>query len=462
MDKRVLTSPIIADVEGLNEFASALADRIHDIERELAQLSKAPENRAIIADIFRTLHNIKGDAALCRVPLVGQIAHPLESVVSRLRAGEVKYSKSLAEVILLSLVRMELVVDALVAGKPIPQLNLPVLMESLEMMSRAAGDKIEISAVNLIKSVTGTQSQPVSQTSHPAQSSDKGKQKTNTPHLNLSAEEIDLVFKNIDIPTCSAIVSMAMSEAQKEEPDIRKLVAAIEKDVGMSALTIKLANSPLFRTNHPVSRVSVALARLGIRNVVCVISAAALRSSMSGIDAKWLERFWNHASLVATAAGMIARKQYGIAPDAAYTFALFHDSAIPLMRKRFDNYIDIMNNAMRDHVQLIDAEEQFFPCTHSIAGALLARNWGLPSIIIQSIRFHHEKEVYHLPETVLPGSAVSLIAVTHVAERLLADPNHPVDFEVSNEHYQHALAHLGISEAELEEIREVLADQESA
>ena len=121
-----------------------------------------------------------------------------------------------------------------------------------------------------------------------------------------------------------------------------------------------------------------------------------------------------------------------------------------------------MNTAMRDHIQLIDAEEQFFPCTHSIAGALLARNWGLPGIIAQSIRFHHEKEVYHLPETVLPGSAVSLIAVTHVAERLIAHSSEHVDFEVSDIHYQHALAHLGISEIELEEIRESLADQESA
>jgi HD-like signal output (HDOD) protein len=192
-----------------------------------------------------------------------------------------------------------------------------------------------------------------------------------------------------------------------------------------------------------------------------VIAAAALRGSISGVDAKWLEKFWNHASLVATAAGMIAKKQFGIAPDAAYTFALFHNAAVPLLRKRFDNYIDIMNLAIRDQISLIDAEEKFFPCTHSIAGALLVRNWGLPAIIAQSIRFHHEKDVYHLPETSLPGSAVSLIAVTQVAERLLTNPSQNIEFEVSDIHYRHALAHLGISEDELHEIRELLSDQES-
>ena len=459
-----LTHPTIADENALSEFAKELVDRVDDIERDIAKLGKEPENRALIDNIFRALHNIKGDAAICRVPFAGLIAHPLESVLARVRSGEVQYSKSLAEVILLSLVRMEAAVEAIAAHKPIAQLNLVVLVEYLEKMSQASKGDIESHAVQLIKTVTGDIPQAISQSSNnssPVRSAEKSSPNVSAPHLNLSSEEIDLVFKNIDIPTCPAIVTMAMAEAQREEPDIRKLVAAIEKDVGITALIIKLANSPLFRTNHPASRVAEALARLGTRNVVCVIAAAALRSSMSGVDAKWLEKFWRHASLVATAAGMIARKQYGIAPDAAYTYALFHDSAIPLLRKRFDNYIDVMNLATNDHIPLIEAEERFFPCTHAIAGALLVRNWGLPGIIGQSIRFHHEKDVYHLPESSLPGSAVSLIAVTQLAERLLLQPDENINFEVTDNHYQHALAHLGITEEELDEIRESLADQES-
>jgi HD-like signal output (HDOD) protein len=280
-------------------------------------------------------------------------------------------------------------------------------------------------------------------------------------HLELSHEDVSLVFKNIDIPTCPAIVTLAMSEAQRDEPDIRKLAMAIEQDVGMAALTIKLANSPMFRTSQPVSRVSVALARLGIRNVVCVVVAAALRSCMSGVDAKWLESFWSHAALVATAAGLIARKQHGIPPDAAYTFALFHDSAIPLLRKRFDNYCDVIKQAMQNKQPLIDAENEYFPCTHPIVGSLLARNWGLPKNIGQSILFHHESDVYDLPEATLSGLSVSLIAVTHVAEHLVAGLNENANFEVTDEHFQEALHHLGITLEELEEIRELLEHEGS-
>lgn len=280
-----------------------------------------------------------------------------------------------------------------------------------------------------------------------------------TQNRELTHDEINQVFSNMDIPSCPAIVSMAMSEAQKDEPDLRKLAAAIEKDVGMSALTLKLVNSPMFRTSQPISLIPVALARLGIRNVVCVVVAAALRNSLKGDDAKWLEKYWSNASLAATIAGMIAKKQMGIAPDTAYTFALFHDSAIPLLRKRFDNYANVVANAIKAKRPLIEVEEEYFPCTHPIVGSLLARNWGLPPIIGQAIRFHHEDDVYELPESVLSGTTLSLIATTHVAERLLTLNEQNNNLEVSDDHFEKAMEHLGISIEELEEIRESLADE---
>lgn len=164
-DIQTLTHPIISDLEALHEFADALVDRAHEIESGMEKLSREPENRKIIADIFRSLHNIKGDAALCSVPMAVLIAHPLESLVTRLRSGEVTYSKILSEVILLALDRLELAVESLMAGRSVAQLNLVVLVECLEKMSQAAKKDIELSAEQLIKTVTGFQPQANPRTS---------------------------------------------------------------------------------------------------------------------------------------------------------------------------------------------------------------------------------------------------------------------------------------------------------
>ena len=71
---QALTHPEILDQEALHEFADALTDHAPLIERNMARLSREPNNRVVVADIFRALHNIKGDAALCRVETAVLIA----------------------------------------------------------------------------------------------------------------------------------------------------------------------------------------------------------------------------------------------------------------------------------------------------------------------------------------------------------------------------------------------------
>lgn len=156
-DIQALTNPQILDIEALHEFADALADRAVEIERGMAKLSQAPQDKAAVADLFRALHNIKGDAALCRVATAGLIAHPLESLLTRVRSGEVSYTKLTGEVILLSVDRMELAVEALVAGKSLASLKLVALVEGLEQMSQASQNDLEKCAVQLIETVTGFQ-----------------------------------------------------------------------------------------------------------------------------------------------------------------------------------------------------------------------------------------------------------------------------------------------------------------
>ena len=269
----------------------------------------------------------------------------------------------------------------------------------------------------------------------------------------LSTDDIQKVMSTVDIPTCPASVTDAMKEAQKDEPDLKRLSDIINSDAGLSVAALKLANSPLFGVGNPVYSVRKAVDRLGIKNVVCVVVASARRASITGLPAAWLESFWKRTTLVSIIASLIARRQYGISPDAAYTYALFHDAAIPLMMRRFPNYGELLDNCQREASMLVVAEESFFPCTHPIVGSLLVRNWGLPSILGLAIRFHHDREAYDLPDRTLPGGAVSLIAVTHVAERLLGEHLNEVDIEVGSELFDRACDFLGLSVDDLDRLR---------
>lgn len=277
-------------------------------------------------------------------------------------------------------------------------------------------------------------------------------------NYEISQEDLAKVMSTIDIPACPSVVIDAMQEAQRDEPDLNRLASIISTDAGMSAAALKLANSPLYGASSRITGVRQAVERLGTKNIVCVVVAVALRASMSGLPAAWLENFWKRTTLLAIVSSLVARRLYGISPDAAYTYSLFHDAAIPLMMRRFPNYGEVLEKCRSEGLMLVQAEGDLFPCTHPIIGSLLVRNWGLPPILGQAIRFHHEEDAYDLPDRTLPGGAVSLIAVTQISEHLLAEILDDCNLEVGVHLFAKALDYLGVSEGDLDDLRSRVAE----
>jgi len=165
MDIREIVAPVIQDREALEEFADALTDRAPQIEHDVARLKNNTHDKELTADLFRAIHNIKGDAALCKFQLGIAIAHPIESLMSRFREGELVFSELLAELILLSIDRVELATEALLAHKSLENLNLIELIEGLNQLSHKTAANIDNACADLIEIVTGFR--PV--TDHPPQ-----------------------------------------------------------------------------------------------------------------------------------------------------------------------------------------------------------------------------------------------------------------------------------------------------
>jgi HD-GYP domain-containing protein (c-di-GMP phosphodiesterase class II) len=155
MDIRLIISPVIQDQEALEEFADVLLDRAPEVEQDVSRLKKAPGDREIIANLFRAVHNIKGDASLCKFDLAVAIAHPIETLMARLRSGEIPFSDMLAELILVAIDRLELATEALVVHKPVEHLRLLSLVQGLERMSTAQVGDIDAFSAKVIEEVTG-------------------------------------------------------------------------------------------------------------------------------------------------------------------------------------------------------------------------------------------------------------------------------------------------------------------
>lgn len=155
MDIRSIVAPVVQDREALEEFADVLTDRAPLIEGDVALLKRATADREVTANLFRAIHNIKGDASLCKFELGVAIAHPIETMMARFREGEVLFSELLAELILLAVDRLELATDALLSGKPLDNLRLLDLVQGLERLSQSSAKEVDGRCAELIEAVTG-------------------------------------------------------------------------------------------------------------------------------------------------------------------------------------------------------------------------------------------------------------------------------------------------------------------
>jgi chemotaxis protein histidine kinase CheA len=154
-DLIALLQPRITDRESLQEFIEDLQDQVPGIERDIAALRKEPTDRALIARLFRSLHTIKGDAAICKVDVGVMICHPIESLLARCREGEIAFTNLIAEATLLALDRLELTVEALSTGRTVEHLKLPELVGGMEGMASAPTDELAARAARTIEAVTG-------------------------------------------------------------------------------------------------------------------------------------------------------------------------------------------------------------------------------------------------------------------------------------------------------------------
>ena len=134
--------------------------------------------------------------------------------------------------------------------------------------------------------------------------------------MEINLQEAEKLLKGIAIPPRPAILDDVNREASKDEPNFGKIAQLIGQDVGLSAAMLKTVNSPLFGLSKRVSSVQQAVALLGIRNTVNIITGLALKASMSGNKLPRLERFWDSAALEAMVSACIASQLPGAHADA--------------------------------------------------------------------------------------------------------------------------------------------------
>ena len=88
--------------ELLQDFLTEATELLSDVDNKLVELEKQPSDKALLNDIFRGFHTIKGGAGFLNVNELVELCHRTENLFDKLRTGELSITPEIMDVILTS------------------------------------------------------------------------------------------------------------------------------------------------------------------------------------------------------------------------------------------------------------------------------------------------------------------------------------------------------------------------
>jgi two-component system chemotaxis sensor kinase CheA len=114
--------PDDVDAELFAEFITECTDLIVNAEEALLLLENDPEDMDAVATVFRAFHTVKGTSAFMELDLLADMGHHAETLLSRVRDGEIRYVGGYADLALRSIDMLkELIqgVEKALSGEPL-------------------------------------------------------------------------------------------------------------------------------------------------------------------------------------------------------------------------------------------------------------------------------------------------------------------------------------------------------
>jgi len=228
----------IEDEESFSDFQYALDDYAPRIANLLAALRQSPQDAAMLGELMRLFHTIKGDAGLCRLPFIEPMVHAAEDLLGLVRAGSLPFNAALEQLLLLAVDRLELLVGELETGREISLADFNRMVDEMTQLAAQPPALVESQAWLVIKRLTGfLPQQPVA--SKPSRSPEQAADLQYFRSLAVQFEQRSVLFQGRT--ERNLLLAAACNEAAGWKVDPLQLEAAVYMhDVGMMYLPEEL------------------------------------------------------------------------------------------------------------------------------------------------------------------------------------------------------------------------------
>lgn len=232
-------------------------------------------------------------------------------------------------------------------------------------------------------------------------------------------ELLSRIYEIIKISTIPSILKKIMEVAEDSSSSVSELERVIEHDQSIAARVVGISNSVYYGFPRKINSISQAILVLGFEMVKGLAISTAVFDFIDSEKRFHIVSLWRHSFEVAMGSVLLAEKTGYVSRDSAFLAGLLHDIGRPILFQIFGRqYLDVIGC---DVHSLLSVEEETFGAAHPEAGSWFADRCKLPESCVNSIRFHHNPEIYL--SSVKTGKPTCLVPMVYLADLIISEGN---------------------------------------
>jgi putative nucleotidyltransferase with HDIG domain len=199
-----------------------------------------------------------------------------------------------------------------------------------------------------------------------------------------------------ELPSLPEVYIRVTELLETESATGLKIGEAVQTDPALTVRILKLINSAYYGLQNPVTSISQAVTLLGRQQLQQVLVGSVLAGVFKDFDITSfpLRDFWQHCIKTAIIARQLAMQNaHVIDHEAFFTAGLLHDIGwLVIAKVNPGSYLQITGLARSENKDVIQVEAEKLGVTHIDVGVALLEKWGIPGLITQCVRKHHDTD----------------------------------------------------------------------
>ncbi|MCK9273937.1 MAG: HDOD domain-containing protein [Syntrophales bacterium] len=208
----------------------------------------------------------------------------------------------------------------------------------------------------------------------------------------LRSENSNFIEDDVRLPTLPEIFSKINEIIANPKSSALEIADVISKDTALAARLLTIVNSAFYGFPVKIDTISRAVVIVGTKQLTTLAYGVTIMKMFQHISADYIdtESFWKHSLACGIASRVIAGYKDIRNTERLFVAGLLHDiGRLALYSYRPSHMIRAIKKAKEKSLFLHETELEELGIDHCEAGGMLAKKWRLPSMLEDTMQFHH-------------------------------------------------------------------------